>query len=147
MLNSYCLLSYEFVYTVFSNFLSRTQFHLFILIFHAFLVLASFSLFAFSCSPSVIKAENMLTVSPAEGLNLTQKEYPGYDTKLYLVVRGSSFEALENMDYSFISITPRSTLTQSGSTFFGPIYWSVWKLLVLDKNTQNHSHVPTNDYY
>ena len=52
------------------------------------------------------------------------------------------------MWYSFVAITPRSTLTQSGSTCF--IYWSnrsVWKLLVLDWNTWYHITVQTNYYY
>ena len=33
-------------------------------------------------------------------------------------------EALENVEYPFISITPRPTLTQSGNTCLGPIYGS-----------------------
>ena len=46
------------------------------------------------------------------------------------------------MEYSFIAITPMSTLTQSGSTCKSSIYGlnrSVLKLLVLDKNTWNHN--------
>ena len=34
----------------------------------------------------------------------------------------SNAGALGNAEYSFIAITPRSTLAQSGSTWFGPIY-------------------------
>ena len=37
---------------------------------------------------------------------------------------GSSLEALGNVEYPFITITPRSTLTQSGSTCKGLIYGS-----------------------
>ena len=51
---------------------------------------------------------------------------------------GSSFGDLECVKYLFIVITPRSTLTFSGSTCKGPIYGSnksVWKLLVLDRNS------------
>ena len=48
------------------------------------------------------------------------------------------------MEYSFINITLRSTLTLSGSTCYGPIYESnrsVWKLLVLDKDMWNNTTV------
>ena len=36
--------------------------------------------------------------------------------------RFSSNRALENVEYPFIAITPRSTLTQSGGTCLGLIY-------------------------
>ena len=44
----------------------------------------------------------------------------------------------------FVAITPRSTLTQTGSNGSGLMYIfnrSVWKLSVLDKNTKNHINV------
>ena len=54
---------------------------------------------------------------------------------------GSSSEILEIVEYSFIVIIPRSTLTRNRSIYQGPIYGengSVWRLLVLDKNTWYH---------
>ena len=39
--------------------------------------------------------------------------------------------------YSFIAITPRFTLKQSGSLICGP-YWTVGKLFVFDSNTWYH---------
>ena len=48
---------------------------------------------------------------------------PLYDTKLYLVMRSSS-RALRGVEYLFIVMTPRSTLTRSGRTSSGPIYGS-----------------------
>ena len=42
----------------------------------------------------------------------------------YIWWLGSSSGALENMEYSFIAITPRSTLTQSGRTCLGLIFES-----------------------
>ena len=39
----------------------------------------------------------------------------------YIWLDGSSSRDLGSKEYPFISITPRSTLTQSGSTSFGPI--------------------------
>ena len=42
--------------------------------------------------------------------------YPGYDTKLYLMVR---FKFWSSGEYPFIVIIPRSTLTWAGSTFLG----------------------------
>ena len=48
--------------------------------------------------------------------------------------------------YSFIAITPRSTLTLSGSIWSGPIYGSnrsVWKLLVLANTWNNCTKIST----
>ena len=45
--------------------------------------------------------------------------YSGYDTKLYLIVRLQSW-SLGNVEYPFITITLRSTLTWYGSTFRAP---------------------------
>ena len=45
---------------------------------------------------------------------------------------------LGNAEYTFIAITPRSTVTQSCSTCEGLIYTSnrpIWKLFVFDRNT------------
>ena len=53
---------------------------------------------------------------------------------------GFSSGDLGNVEYSFIAITPSSTLTQSVHAYYGLVYGSnrsVWKLLILDKNTWN----------
>ena len=53
----------------------------------------------------------------------------------------SSSRRLWIVQLSFIAITPRSTMTRSGSTCLDPIYESnrfVWKIFVLDSNTWNH---------
>ena len=50
----------------------------------------------------------------------------------------SSYGALRSMEYLFIAITPRSTLTQCDSTCYESNR-SIWKLLVLDRNTWDHS--------
>ena len=42
---------------------------------------------------------------------------------------GSSPGALGNVEYTFIAITPRSTLTRNGCTYYGHIYrsnWTIW---------------------
>ena len=56
---------------------------------------------------------------------------------------GSIPQILESVRYLFITIIPRSTLTQRLSIFLGPIYGSnryVWKLLVLNKNCELNYH-------
>ena len=46
---------------------------------------------------------------------------PEYNTKIYLMVR-LKFWCSERLKYYFIAITPRSSLTQSDSNGWGPIY-------------------------
>ena len=56
-------------------------------------------------------------------------------------IQSSSFRALGNEKYSFIAITPRSTLTRADSNYLGPIYESnrsVLKICVLDRNSWYH---------
>ena len=78
----------------------------------------------------------MLTVSfSAEGVRPLQKEM---SSVWHYTASEVEVPALGSLEYSFIAITPRSTLTQSGSTCWGFIYGSnssVWKLFVLDRNT------------
>ena len=38
------------------------------------------------------------------------------DSKLHVMVKGSSLGGLANVEYSFLAITPKTTLTQSCST-------------------------------
>ena len=55
---------------------------------------------------------------------------------------GSYSGALGNVEYHFIAITPRSTLTRSGRTRSGLIYASnksILELVAFDRNTWNHS--------
>ena len=57
----------------------------------------------------------MQTLSTVEeDLPLLQKRFPGYDTKLHLMVR-LQFWGLGSVVYPFIAITPSSTLIQSGN--------------------------------
>ena len=54
---------------------------------------------------------------------------------------GSSSWTLESMEYFFIVITVKCTLTQTGRTCQAPIYGSntsIWKLLQLDRYSWNH---------
>ena len=44
-----------------------------------------------------------------------------YDTKLQLMLKPSSWD-LGSMEYSFVAITPRSTLALSGNTRYDLIY-------------------------
>ena len=64
---------------------------------------------------------------------LTYEYFPSTYNKCLIVLgmtlnsiwwRGCSAEALENVKYPFITITPRFTCTQSGSICWGPIYRS-----------------------
>ena len=57
------------------------------------------------------------TVSPAEGRNPLQKTAALSKTLKYIWLWGSSFGALRIVEYPFIAITLKSTLTQSGSIF------------------------------
>ena len=54
---------------------------------------------------------------------------------------------LGSVKYLFTAITPRSTLTSSGSTSYHPIKEIFWKLLVFDKNTWNKKLYALNDDY
>ena len=62
------------------------------------------------------------------------------DTKLHLVGRLQVWKTGE-LEVHLIAITPSSTLIRKSSTCWGPIYRSnrsVWKLIVLDRNTWYH---------
>ena len=49
--------------------------------------------------------------------NTLKKKFPGYDTKVYLVVRLQSWIFREYGVTLSIAITPSSTLIQNGSTY------------------------------
>ena len=54
---------------------------------------------------------------------------------------GSSSEDLESVEYSFIAMTPSSSLTRNDRIYCGPIYVlnrTVLKSFVLDRNTWYH---------
>ena len=62
---------------------------------------------------------------------------------------GSWSRALGSVDYSFITITPWSTLTRSGKACKYPIYGpkkSVCELIVLDRNIIQRLHFDSTDY-
>ena len=60
-----------------------------------------------------------ITLDTSIKFNITQKlSSPWYDIKRHIMVR------LGNEEYPFINITLRSTLTRSGSAYYGPIYKS-----------------------
>ena len=71
--------------------------------------------------------------SRAKGLNVGENS----QAKLDISARAGSAtsEALGNVEYPFIAITPRSTLTWSGSTWSGPIYRS-------NRTKQSDAEVP-----
>ena len=54
---------------------------------------------------------------------LPKDRYPGFDPKLYLVIR-LQFWRSGKREVPFIDITSSSTLTRSPNTFYGPIYES-----------------------
>ena len=61
------------------------------------------------------------------------KECPGHDIKQS---DGFQLGYLGNVEYPFIAIATRSTLAQSGSSWFGPIYGSnrtIWIIKRDDK--------------
>ena len=86
----------------------------------------------------------LMTKYPAgEASLLTGKSCPQRDSLVY----GMKLHSLVILQFwrvwghSFIGITLRFTLTQSDSTYKGPICGSntsAWKILVLDRNTWNH---------
>ena len=57
---------------------------------------------------------------PAERYKPPQ-ECPGYETKQHLSMKLSP-RTLGNVEYIFITFTPRSTLTRISSTGLGPVY-------------------------
>ena len=69
--------------------------------------------------PSQLERQNTQTASWQRGKT---PSISVLDMTLKHLMWGSSPGVLGNMEYPFIAITPRSTLTQSSSTWSGPIY-------------------------
>ena len=80
---------------------------------------------------SVSEAWNTLTVSLQRDISQSQR---GVQDMIWW---GSSLDALGSVEYSFIAITPRFTLTRKGNICWGSIFGSkrsLWDLFVFDWN-------------
>ena len=74
----------------------------------------------------------MLQLYLCRGGKTPINECPVPDTEQSDVEAPVLQEVLGNSGFQFIAITPRSTLTQSGNTWLGPIYGSnrtIWHLV------------------